>query len=337
MPSAKTLVIGPAWVGDMVMSQALYRLLRERDPSGVIDVVAPPWSLPLLARMPEVRRAIALDAAHGDLALGARWRLARRLRTEGYTRAIVLPRSFKSALVPFFARIPQRTGFRAEGRAVLLTDPRILDPRALEQTARRMLALGVPAGVSPPQPAPPALRIDPENRRELLAKFHLGRRRAVALMPGAAYGPAKQWPVGHFAELARALADTGHEIWVLGSAAERDLGEQIRAAAPGYAFNLCGETALEDAVDLLSATHAAVTNDSGLMHVAAAAGTHVIALYGSSSPRFTPPLTPRHTVIYRGLECSPCFKRECPLRHLNCLRQIPPAEVAAAVMAVAVP
>jgi heptosyltransferase-2 len=335
MPSDKILVVGPAWVGDMVMSQALFRLLRSRDPGAIIDVLAPAWSLPLLARMSEVRRAFPIAAGHGELAFGERWRLGRRLGGEGYTQAIILPRSFKSALVPFFARIPRRTGFRAEGRAILLTDPRVLDRSALDQTVKRLLALGIGPGEPLPEPSPPALQIDAENRRELLAKFHIGRLRSVALMPGAAYGPAKQWPAEYFAELARSLAAAGWESWVLGSAGERVLGEQIRAAAPEQVFNLCGETRLEDTVDLLSGVQAAVTNDSGLMHVAAAAGTHVVAIYGSSSPGFTPPLTARKTVLYRDLECSPCFRRECPLGHLNCLRRISVADVASAVQAIA--
>jgi heptosyltransferase-2 len=154
-------------------------------------------------------------------------------------------------------------------------------------------------------------------------------------MPGAAYGPAKQWPISNFAELAGLLSARGFEVWVLGSAGEHALGEQIKAGAgpgtdpatrPGV-FNVCGQTSLEDTVDLLSAARAAVTNDSGLMHVAAAAGTHVVAIYGSSSPEFTPPLTVRKTILYRGLACSPCFRRECPLVHLNCLREINPPAV----------
>ena len=146
-------------------------------------------------------------------------------------------------------------------------------------------------------------------------------------MPGAAYGPAKQWPLAHFGELARLLVARGHPVWVLGSAAERGLGEEIRRLGGGDVRNLCGETRLEDTVDLLAAARAAVTNDSGLMHVAAAAGTHVVAIYGSSSPVFTPPLTARRTVHYLSLECSPCFKRQCPLGHLRCLREITPGDV----------
>jgi heptosyltransferase-2 len=214
----------------------------------------------------------------------------------------------------------------------LLNDPRELDRQVLDQTVKRLLALGVPVGAPVPAAVMPALRVDQSNRAALMQRLGLGARPAVALMPGAAYGPAKQWPISHFAELAGLLLARGFEVWVLGSAGEHALGEQVLAGAdPGTSprvFNLCGQTSLEDTVDLLSASRAAVTNDSGLMHVAAAAGTHVVAIYGSSSPDFTPPLTARKTVLYQGLACSPCFKRECPLTHLNCLREITPSRVA---------
>jgi len=330
----KILIVGPAWVGDMVMAQSLFRLLRQREAGALIDVIGPAWSLPLVARMPEVRRGITLAAGHGELALAARRRLARELRAAGYERAIVLPRSFKSALVPFLARIPVRTGYRAEGRRWLLTDARTLDRGRLDQTVKRMLALGLPPDAPLPDPPAPSLRTDAAHRAALLGRFGLGRAPAVALLPGAAYGPAKQWPIAYFAELARLLAGRGEEVWVLGSGAERALGAQISAAAGDMAHNLCGDTGLGDVVDLLAAARAAVTNDSGLMHVAAAAGTYVVAIYGSSSPAFTPPLTARRTIHSLGLSCSPCFERECPLGHLRCLRDISVRDVLASLSAI---
>ncbi len=313
----------------MVMAQSLFQLLRRQEPGTAIDVVGPPWSVPLVARMPEVRQGIPLGAGHGTFALGARRALGRSLRGQGYDRAIVLPRSFKSALVPWFARIPVRTGFAAEARGLLLNDARRLDRAVLDQTVKRFLALGVPRGAPVPVPPTPALRVDEANRSALLERLGLGQRPAVALMPGAAYGPAKQWPVGSFTALATQLIGRGFEVWVLGSRGEAGLGETILSGAGSRVFNLCGRTSLEDTVDLLSATRAAVTNDSGLMHVAAAAGTQVVAIYGSSSPDFTPPLTSRKAIVYLGLDCSPCFRRECPLGHLNCLNQISPASVLA--------
>jgi heptosyltransferase-2 len=325
----KFLVIGPAWVGDMVMAQSLFRVLVARSGGAVIDVVAPPWSGPLLARMPEVRSAIALDVAHGELGFAKRWRLGRSLRAEAYDHAIVLPRSAKSALVPFFAAAKRRTGYRAELRALLLTDVRDPDLQRLDQTVKRFVALGLDVGASLPEPLPrPALRIDERNRAAVLARLQLDSSRpVVALLPGAAYGPAKQWPISSFAMVAQSAMASGAAVWVLGSAAEKELGQHIVGIAGSGVRNLCGETRLEDTVDLLSLARSAVANDSGLMHVAAAAGTHVIAIYGSSSPTYTPPLAERATIHYLGLECSPCFKRECPLGHLRCLREISASDV----------
>ncbi len=328
------LVVGPAWVGDMVIAQSLFRLLKARDPDLVIDVLGPSWSLQLVGRMPEVRNGVVLAAAHGELALGRRRALGRELRSKGYDQAIVLPRSFKSALVPYFARIPVRTGFRTELRQLLLNDLRALDRERLDRTVKRFLALGLPGDAPLPEPVPPALTVDAQNRDALLRRHALDAASAVALMPGAAYGPAKQWPIERFAELAARLAERGRQVWVLGSKAERPLGESIAAEAGASGRNLCGQTELVDTVDLLSAARAAVTNDSGLMHVAAAAGTHVLAIYGSSSPAFTPPLTSRKTIFYLGLACSPCFRRRCPLGHLDCLHQIHVSAVAEEALAV---
>ena len=334
--TAKVLVVGPSWVGDMVMAQALYRLLRRRAPDTEIHVLAPAWSLPVLARMPEVARGIELPVSHGELALGVRRRVGVSLRAEKYSRAIVLPRSAKAALVPWFARVPRRTGFRGEWRYGLLNDRRRLDSR-LDQTVKRFVALGMERGEPPPPSLPddlrPRLRVDPANLARLRAEHALAAERPlVALLPGAEYGPAKRWPAERYAALAAELARRGAAVIVLGSAKERPLGDEICAGAGAERVrNLCGRTTLADVVDLTAAAAVAVTNDSGLMHVAAAAGTHVVAIYGSSSPQFTPPLTAAKDVLYLGLSCSPCFARECPLGHLNCLRELSVPAVLAAV------
>jgi lipopolysaccharide heptosyltransferase II len=333
---AKVLVVGPSWVGDMVMAQALYRVLAARTPTPELHVLAPPWSLPLLARMPEVAKSIELAAGHGELKLGLRRSLGLSLRAEHYTEAIVLPRSLKAALVPWFARIPKRTGFRGEWRYGLLNDVRELDRERLDQTVKRFIALGLEANAELPGELPaewrPRLRVDDANLARLRQEHGLGGEPIVALMPGAEYGPAKRWPAPSFAVLARSLAQAGRSVLLLGSAKERELGEEIRVPAGGARVrNLCGKTTLGDVVDLLAAADAAVSNDSGLLHVAAAAGAPLVAIYGSSSPTFTPPLTARATILYRGIECSPCFARECPLGHLRCLREIEPGDVLAAV------
>jgi heptosyltransferase-2 len=309
----------------MVMAQSLYRYLAGRRPAAEIHVLAPPWSLPLIDRMPEVARGVSIDVAHGRLGLSRRLAVARSLRATRYQRAIVLPRSLKAALVPFLARIPRRTGFRGEARYGLINDMRPFDPAVLKQTVLRFLALGLETAAEPlPEVPLPRLRVDTTACDAVLTRLGIDRTRpVVALMPGAEYGPAKQWPAERFAALAARLDAAGFAVWLLGSAKERQVADAIvSASGAARARNLCGETTLPEVVDLLAATTAAVTNDSGLMHVAAAVGTHVVAIYGSSTPDFTPPLTPDRTVLYERLPCSPCFERTCPLGHLNCLRNI---------------
>lgn len=330
----KLLVVGPAWVGDMVMAQSLYRDLAARRPDVEIHVLAPGWSLPLVARMPEVSRAIEIDVAHGELGFAKRRALGVCLRRERYDEAIVLPRSLKAALVPYFARVPVRTGYRGEWRFGLINDMRKLDTDRLDGTVLRYVALGSPDTGQRPRVLPPKLAVDTARRRALAERLGLVcDRPVVALLPGAEYGPAKRWPIENFGALAGRLARAGAAVWVLGSAAEKPLGEKIGELAPDpNVHNLCGATTLVEAVDLLGAAAAAVSNDSGLMHIAAAVGAHVVAIYGSTSPDFTPPLTNAKTVCYLNLECSPCFERQCPLKHLNCLRAIAVGAVFEAAM-----
>jgi len=323
----KILAIAPAWVGDLIMAQALFKVLTQAA-DVELDVVGPGWAAALLNRMPEVAAAHSLAAGHGEAALVERYRLGRRLSHAGYGRAFILPRSFKSALVPWVAGIPRRTGFSSELRSVLLSDPRPLDRERLRRTVDRYASLGFPQGADLPELPHPALRIDTANQQRLRQRLKLSTNLpVVALMPGAAFGPAKMWPVEHFAELARQLTSRERAVWVLGSEADRSCGEQIIAGAGATARNLCGRTRLEDTVDLLALSAAAVSNDSGLMHIAAAAGTCVIGLFGSTPPEMTPPLTLHHYVHYLNLECSPCRQRTCPLGHLNCLRHISPDAV----------
>ncbi|VAX14636.1 ADP-heptose--lipooligosaccharide heptosyltransferase II [hydrothermal vent metagenome] len=323
MHSGRILIIGPAWVGDMVMAQSLFMSLKQRNPAAAIDVVAPAWSQPLLARMPQVQRAITLQAGHGQFGLLARFRLGRSLRRNRYDWAIVLPRSFKSALVPFFAEAKIRSGYRGEMRYGLLNDIRPLDKQVLRQTVQRYVALGDERNAKLPPAIPqPVLRIDADNQVRMCQKLGLScERPVVGFVPGAEYGPAKCWPLENFAKLAASLNDKGIDVWIFGSEKDREAGEQIAATAP-QARNLCGQTRLEDVVDLMALTQAVVSNDSGLMHVACASGARVIGIYGSSDPDYTPPLSAYAKVIYLGLECSPCFKRICPLGHTDCLTQI---------------
>ncbi|WP_027965688.1 lipopolysaccharide heptosyltransferase II [Halomonas halocynthiae] len=330
----RILVVGPSWVGDMVMAQSLFMTLKASNPSAYLCVVAPAWSLPIIERMDEVDEAVALEVGHGEFGFATRWRLASQLRGR-FERAIVLPRSWKSALVPFLARIPKRTGFIGEQRLVLLNERRQLDKAVLDQTVKRFVSLGISQEAAQrgdfALPAP-RLRCDPDNQARLLSELALANRPAIAFMPGAEYGPAKQWPLAHFHRLAEALVERGFEVWVMGGPKDKSDGDAI-AEGLGHVYNLCGRTQLADAVDLLAACQQAVTNDSGLMHVAAAAGTRIQAIYGSSSPTYTPPMTSNAVIHYLALDCSPCFKRVCPLGHTNCLNHLSPERLLHAILA----
>ena len=291
--------------------------------------------MPVLELMPEVSRAIEQPVGHGRLELRARRELGHRLRAEQYAQAIVLPRSFKSAFVPYFASIPVRTGFRGEWRYGVLNDHRPFDPDVLDQTVKRFVALGLECDeyILPAIDAP-FLEVSATTRSRTLEKFELDAEEgSVALMPGAEYGPAKRWPLRNFTDLAARLERFGVAVRVLGSEKERALGDAIvTSAGQSRARNLCGETTLAEVAHLLSAATVAVTNDSGLMHMAAAVRTHVVALFGSSSPSLTPPLADAKQVFFLDLDCSPCFQRVCPLDHFRCMRGISVDAVCSAVV-----
>ena len=330
----RILVVAPSWVGDAVLSQPLLTLLKQRDPGSTIEVLAPDWARPIFQRMPEVGETIESPFAHGEFALGNRLKIGWQLRARHYDRAYVLPNSFKSALVPLFARIPERVGFIGEARHWLLTDARKLDERALPLMVQQFAHLAAPRGakvegdrVAGKLPNP-RLQVDPMERDRLIAKLGLDRPlRLVCFCPGAEYGPAKRWPPRYFGELAAALAADGHTVWIVGSSRDHDIGDAIRASSAGVALNLCGRTTLDQAVVLLSGAGMVVTNDSGLMHVTAALDRPLVALYGSSSPAFTPPLSGRARILKLDVPCSPCFQRTCPLDHFDCMMKLLPGRV----------
>lgn len=338
----------------MVMAQSLFIALKQQIPHCSIDVLAPGWSLPLLERMPEVNRAIAMPLGRGQFGLFSRIRIGRSLKAQHYHQAILLPNSWKSALIPFFAGIAKRTGFLGEVRWGLLNDVRRLDKKRLTMTVQRFVALGLPADApQPPVYEFPKLAITSEQQHGVREKFGLlnlsdqsrnhpplppgeGRGEGtvaniLALCPGAEYGPAKRWPTEHFAAVARQKHAEGWQVWLFGSEKDRAVTEQIDALSGGICRDFAGLTSLAEAVDLLSQVDVVVSNDSGLMHVAAALDKKLIALYGSSDPNFTPPLHHAARIISLNLECSPCFERECPLGHTRCLSDISPERVLTAL------
>lgn len=326
--SNAVLIVGPSWVGDMVMAQSLFKALRHSLPGTPIDVLAPTWSLPLLNRMPEVRSGIEMPLGHGRLGFVQRWRIGRSLRGR-YARSIVLANSWKSALVPFAARIPRRTGWLGEMRYGLLNDHRRLDKDRLRMTVQRFVALAADPGEPLPDLEPPRLVVeedDIEAAKQALGVSKIPGHPVLALCPGAEFGPAKQWPTTHYAQLARDFVSRGWGVWLFGSHKDRAICDQI-AAHHGDAQVLAGRTSLAQAVDLMSLADAVVSNDSGLMHVAAALDRPLVAVYGSSDPGFTPPLNDRHRIATLGLSCSPCFKRTCPLGTTACLRDLSVGQV----------
>lgn len=328
----RILIVAPSWIGDTVAAQPLFMRLRQKFPEARIDVLAPAWVAAVLRAMPEIDGDILDNPfAHGQLRLRERWALARSLKPRGYNAAYVLPNSLKSALIPFMAGIPLRVGFTGESRYGLLNRRHTLDKSALPLQVERYAILAEAPGSALPHPLPnPRLRVDPQAVAATLAQLGLSDAPApVVFCPGAEFGPAKRWPEMHYASLARALAAQGTPAWLLGSKKDAPVGEEIVRLSEGAARNLCGVTGLAQAIHLLSVARHVVTNDSGLMHVAAALDVPLTALFGSSSPGYTPPLSAHAKVISLQLECSPCFKRECPLGHLNCLKGITPERVLA--------
>jgi len=322
----KILIVAPSWVGDAVLAQPLFKRLHERHGDLTLDVLATPWTRALFARMPEINASIDSPFGHGELALRRRYALGRSLAARGYDQAIVLPNSWKSALIPCFAGIPLRTGFVGEARWGLLNDARRLDKQALPLMVERFALLAEATGDAVKRPLAAAqLKVDHAQRAAALRKLALDPRRPVAaLCPGAEYGPAKRWPPEYFSELAQKLAAAGCDVWLIGSAQDAALGATIAQAGSGSCINLCGRSTLAEAIDLLSCAALVVSNDSGLMHIAAALGKPLTAIYGSSSPAFTPPLSARAQIVRLDLACSPCFRRVCPLGHFNCMRQLTP-------------
>lgn len=336
-PQHKILIVGPAWIGDMVMAQALFTLLK-RD--GVqIDLIAPKHSGAVATRMPEINRVMELPIGHGELALKKRWSLAQSLKSENYDHAYVLPNTFKSALIPFLAKIPTRTGWMGECRFGLLNDIRFLDKTQYPLMIQRFQALAYPpVRAKKVQGAPqnlretrpwPQLIADSQSAVRLKQQYQIGMddKPVLALCPGAEFGAAKRWPADYYAEVAEQMLAKGWDVCLLGSPKEAAEAQTIMEKTQNRCINLIGKTSLVEAIDAMSLASAVVCNDSGLMHIAAALGKPLVAIYGSSSTSFTPPLSDDVQILNLHLPCSPCFKRECPLGHLRCLKDIHPEQV----------
>ena len=329
----KILILGPAWVGDMVLAQSLFKTLKTNRPDCIIDVAAPAWTLPLLERMPEVSGKIALPFKHGELAFWQRISFGRSLKNTGYSQAIILTNSFKSALLPWAAAIPKRTSFLGEMRYGLVNDVRPLDKNKLKKTVERFIFLGLDYNQSLPQALPnPQLISNKNNALVALKKLGVAEpnSKILGLCPGAEYGEAKRWSAEYYAEVANDVLKKGWQVWLFGSGKDMSVTMRINQLTQNQCLDLGGKTKLGEAIDLMALCDTVVSNDSGLMHIAAALNIKLIAIFGSSDPYHTPPMSSKAVIEYLGLDCSPCFKRECPLAgdaHLRCLSDIKPKQI----------
>jgi heptosyltransferase-2 len=324
------LIVPYLWIGDFVRCHSVVKLLGQRFPNRPIDILASTLCAPLTDYMPGLRRAIVVDLPRKRLALAQQMALAKRLRREAYGTALIMPRTWKSALAPYFAGIPERTGFVGEARFFLLNDRRPGE-KSLPRMIDRCAALALPSGAKPPPEWPlPELKVPREEIDAWRLKRGLAsdNRPIVALAPGAV-GPSKRWPAAAYAALARRLLAEGFAVWVLGGPDEKLLATEI--VGDTDARDLTGHD-LRDAILALAASAAAVSNDSGLLHVAAALGTPSIGIFGPTSPWHWAPLNPLAATIETSSElpCRPCHKPVCRLVHHRCMRDIPPDDVLAA-------
>lgn len=326
----RALVIAPNTIGEAVMTQPLLALLQQQSPRLRIDVLCAPHVAAIFRCMSEVARVVEGPAPEGRTLWATRWRFGRRLRAQRYQRAFVLPETRISALVPWFAGIRERIGYRGQGRALLLN--RIHESgRSRPPQAEQYAALAFEARAPRPGTvSEPRLVRRPERERAVRAKFDFGRETPpIVLCPGTGAGASHRWPARHFASLIAMLAaETPEaELLLLGPANERSLATEIAALSGQAARNLCGETTFDEATAILAQAAGVVSVDTGLMHVAAAYGRPQVALFGPSDPRRAPPRSSRAHVEWLHLACSPCFEPVCPLAHHACLNRITPAQV----------
>lgn len=310
------------------MSQPLIAELARQDPAGTVDILAPGWTAGLCQRLPGIGEVIASPFSHGELNLTQRWALAKQIAQHPYRQAYVLPNSFKSALIPWMAGIPRRIGYVGEWRYGLLNTSYRLNKALRPRLVDRYFDL---AQSTLPTSPHPRIQSRKETVPGLKARLQLEHdsNGVIVLCPGAEYGPAKRWPSRHFSAIAQHYLSRHYAVWIMGSVKDFEVGEEIRHLNAHQAVNLCGKTQLADAIDLMDCAAAVITNDSGLMHVAAALGRPTIAVFGSSSAAFTPPLSEHARTVSLSLSCSPCFKRWCPLGHMDCLEHLMPEAVLA--------
>ena len=333
----KILVIAPSWIGDLVMSQCLYKELKKLYLNAEIHVMAPKWCLDVLKRMPEVSKSILMPIGHGALDIKTRYTIGKKLRDEQYDQAYILPNSFKSALIPFFAKIPVRTGWLGEQRYFILTDIKKNKkdfPRRIERyTVLSHHDNEIRTSADIKDIPYPSLQTRPLNSDECMQKFKIHTKSDVmGICPGAEYGLTKKWPPEYYAETAVKFLkkNSQREVWIFGSTKDAETAECIKQNIPDELADkvliLAGKTTIEEAIDLLAGCSIVICNDSGLMHISAAVGTRLVAIFGSTSTLYTPPTTTedKALMIESTEECHPCFKKTCRFGSLSCLKKLTP-------------
>lgn len=329
---SRILVVSPNWIGDAIMAQPLLQCLKKHWLEVEIDVLAPAWAAPVWQAMKEVREVIPTPFKHGKLQLGERWKMARLLKKNGYDQAYVLPNTIKYALIPWMAGIPERIGYLGEKRYGLLNVIHHDDKVHPRPMIPFYAALAEPpadiVGKREDYPVP-SMFTSEKDVQETFGKLGLDwNRRLIAFAPGAEFGPAKRWPDDKFAALAKQILGEYPDVQIvlMGSGNDSAVCDPIKAAVPEV-INLAGRTSLREAIAVISKITAMVTNDSGLMHIASAFEKPVIAIYGSTDYLHTPPFSKYSEIISLDLPCAPCQKRECPLGHHNCMKQLNPDRV----------
>ncbi|HAT39786.1 lipopolysaccharide heptosyltransferase II [Polynucleobacter necessarius] len=333
------LIIAPNWIGDAVMTQPLLATLKVQYPKANIDVLASPWVAPIYRACSEVHQVIEAPLEHKQLQWGLRKQLAKKISAKKYQVCFVLPNSVKSALIPWLANIPLRVGYRGELRYGLinlsLDNPNKIDRPPMVE---RYLALSQPLieeqAFSGAEKLTPNLNVLSEASHSVKSKLsdaNITSGDIYVICPGAEYGPTKRWPSAHFGQLAQMLmaSTPSNQLILLGGKGDQALTQEILLDTKQYKriHNWCGNTSLDEAIALIGMSKAVISNDSGLMHIAAALKTPQISIFGSSDPAHTPPLSNKAKVIWLQLPCSPCHKKECPLGHLKCLNDILPEQV----------
>jgi heptosyltransferase-2 len=337
----KVLVRATNWIGDAVMSVPALTAIRSSFPSAEIAVLARPWVADIYAGQAAIDRVIPYRAARGARDLGAKWDLAKQLRTEAFDCAILLQNAFEAALLVKLAGIPRRIGYNRDGRGWLLTDP-VAVPKPGETPRHQSfyyLELLRRAGILDALPEAQTIRLDGIDRAIERGELRFAELGAVlpviGVSPGAAYGGAKRWMAEGFAEAAgRVARQESASVALFGSQIERPLcgaiAESMKASGVP-AINLAGRTTLREFIDLAAACRLFLTNDSGAMHIASALGVRTVAVFGATDDVATGPTGPLARVVRQEVDCSPCLLRECPIDH-RCMTRVTPDRVAAVAM-----